>query len=341
MLTSFGRWIAWSLICGSLTVPGIRAGEFELKLSPEYGYFGSGGGANISGNYNLFAGLMTVGYRFRQTRQNGVIQLRFRPERYGIHSSTSVLFWNGHASYFRQWGTTQWGFMGERRRMNFFKSGGKLYQDIGKMTVNGQWQDSGPWLTDVQFTYFTRSISGDSRHVLTSPYAVFRARYRKSNQILVSAGFYAERFNLKVPFDPSRPRVNKGWGVGPELNIEYRSERILSFNYLAVFRESDVIHDPSHEHRISLLLGLTVREKYSLFLFGDYAFKIADNRRPEYSDLYYHSSTDEKRFYVKIGYDLKENLEVFIKGGYVKYELYDFNSDFSGALITTGISAEL
>lgn len=317
------------------------AGEFELKLAPESGYFGSSGGADASRNYNLFSGLATVGYRFRQLSQHGQVQVRFRPEHYGVKSATTILHWNALAEYYRQWGSTQWGVTAQQRRLNFYRPSRRLFADITQVTLNGQWQDTGPWSTEIQVTHFIRTLSGDTRHSLQTPFAVFRARYRKTDRIAMSMGFYMERFKFHVPYRRQSPKTNRGWGIGPELNLEYRGDQIVNLNYLAVFRQSDVITDDSHEHRLSLLIGRTIGEKYSVFLFADYTFRQLDNRNDELRDLYYHSSNTESRFYLKLGYDLTRSLEAFVKAGYVRYELYDFNSDFSGAHVTAGLSAEL
>lgn len=330
-------WLVWSLLFSA----GAAAGEFDLKLSPEAGYFGRAGDVDTRRDFGLMTGFVTAGYRFRQTRQHGQIQIRFRPEQYGVHAATTVVNINGNAEYSRQWNTTQWGLSLQQRRMNFYRPGGRLFADITQVALNGQWQDAGPWSTEIQLAYFARHLSGDTRHALTTPVAVFRARYRKNENSSFSFGFYTESFKLSVPHRPATPRVNRGWGIGPELNFEYRGSQIVSFSYLAVFRKSDNIDDKGHEHRVSLLLGRTFGDRYSLFLFADYTFRQLSDHKNAVRDLYYYSSNNESRFYLKFGYDLTKSLEAFMKAGYVRYELYGDNSDFFGSHVTLGISAEL
>ena len=169
-------------------------------------------------------------------------------------------------------------------------------------------------------------MTGYSGHVYNSIDLLERVRF--------GTGIYIERFQIENPQKHSE--LNEGFRFGPLLSIGLRSNYIatatITYNWLIY----DDYPATDRNFHIVLLTGRYISSNISMFIYTNlYQGTSAANIPLE---LIYRPVTDENNLYLKLGYDIKSNSEIYLKFGYQQEELFNSNHTFSGIQLLAGFS---
>jgi hypothetical protein len=114
---------------------------------------------------------------------------------------------------------------------------------------------------------------------------------------------------------------------------------VINFDYRFLIHNSQYTSYPSIENWLRLVAGKILSEKWSAFVLTDYYFRnfrtkgiAADNQ-----GLLYTSTNFENRIYLKLGYDIADNIELYIKSGYFDENISVDKYSFEGLDISLGI----
>ena len=150
----------------------------------------------------------------------------------------------------------------------------------------------------------------------------------------IGYGIYTEKFSIQNDLINLKHKINsnKGWRYGPEMSLNYLKNFILKFEYRFLFYDSQFTTYPSTEQWIRLVGGKIISKKWSIFLLVDYYYhsfkKTVNNNDNEYP--LYTPTNFENRIYGKLGYDVSDKLEIYLKPGYFKENLFSDKYSFEG-----------
>ena len=96
---------------------------------------------------------------------------------------------------------------------------------------------------------------------------------------------------------------------------------------------------PIYEHYIRFLYGKIIKLRYSIFFLVDYYFRrfaIRDNMINDLN-LIFLVLNNENRIFLKITYDIKKNIFIYLKSGYYNEDLFNVSYSLKGWKILLGI----
>lgn len=342
MITSRSLLIFCILIASSFSY---LYGQIKLEGSLESGYYKSAGTNDILQN-GFFTGIDgKAGYNYRDKQRIASINLRARPEFYGFDNQLRTLKLKGEASYIQNEESFNWGIKLAQQKYNFISSGLDLTYNMFDLSgsLDGYVWEGSPAALNFGFAY--QDIGTPNEQSLDLFFGEGKL-YQSLNEFTkFGYGAYLERFIVtgNPPYFYSDPKSeNKGWRYGPEFSLNYLGAGVFNLDYRFLFHNSGFTHYPSIEHWIRLVAGKIISEHLSVFLLIDYYlrnFKYNDNAE-KYSYLLYTAMNFDNRIYVKLGYDINDNVEVYLRSGYFKENLYGNKLNFDGwnALIGIDVS---
>lgn len=314
-----------------LTQEGRAAGDLDVRWSPEFGYFHTYSTPDQTRQHWFGQASLAMRYRESQVKERWQLQFRLRPEFYNYQKSTAILNMSGQAQYRWRWNKIHSAAELSQHYQFYYGGANDQFTDATRVQYTAAFHFQPRYSVDVSLGYFQRKITGDTDHRLQAPNGAVRLVFY-SDKLTVSSGCYTEYYEVKRPatYSPSRRR---GWGIGPEATIEYNGGLFANLTYRLVVRSSDAIGTNDHEHHFSGIWGRSLGNRLACFVYADYTFREVGRR----GDLAFYSTNNENRIYAKLSLEEQKSLEWYLKVGYLRYEMYGLDSEFSGVNVSAGI----
>lgn len=320
-------------------------GQIKYNASAETGIFRSTGLGNEN-NVNVLAsadGLL--GYQYHENKRSASVQLRVRPELYGLNNNLRSLKFKASAWYYQEEKKFNWGININRQLFDFKSDNIDVSYDqfILSGNVSTFLTRDMPIVADIGYSF--QKVSSNQIQKLDMTFVDARAYDLINTFLKLGYGFYAERFFLTGTVyslqagQPNYEAENNGWRIGPHISINYLKDFVVNFDYRFLIHNSQYTSYPSTENWLRLVVGKILSEKWSAFLLTDYYFRnfktkeiAADNQ-----DLLYTSTNFENRIYLKLGYDISNNIELYAKSGYFDENISVDKYSFEGLDVSLGI----
>ena len=313
----------------------LNAGGFELRISPETGFFGQ---TLEKDERRYLTNLASVNMGYTHTLKNQWLKfnLKLRPEFYSSRRTISILHLAGQATYYRTGERFDAEASLQRKRQNYYETGVAFYTDITQASLRVYLKLSPSWALEMQPVYMRRILTGAQEHRLNSGMTSVLLAYHKKSILSFNAGLFAEWYKISLPYRAVTPKSNYGRAAGPLFQVSYQGAWITQWSYGMLKRTSSPANENSIEHRITGIWGKPLSDKWSAFFFMEYSYRNYKDPSSHNNDLYYSLTNNENRIYAKISYEWKKKSEWFVKTGYLEYELYQSSARFAGFQLTTG-----
>ncbi|MFO7445306.1 MAG: hypothetical protein R6W90_03025 [Ignavibacteriaceae bacterium] len=282
-------------------------------------------------------------YAYKEENRYASLLLNLRPEIYGGNNSQNIFKGKVAANYSQKEDLLGWGLNVSRQR-NIYRGNTDHYNyDMFFLTGETEWYfvDNTPLTLNIGYAY--QKVDFDASQHYDILFTEVRALSTLPGMLRLGYGLYIEYFDIENEFSPdteSRIEIlNSGYRWGPQLSLNYLQDFIFNFDYNFFIHNSDFTQAFSYEQLFRLVSGTIFLEDFSIFLLIDYYkrnLKVKENYSEGITPLYVPMNL-ENRVYVKLGYDLSDLTELYIKAGYLKEDLYDNKYSFSGWHLLAGI----
>jgi hypothetical protein len=318
-----------------IAIPSLMLAQLSWKLNLGGGYYTSQGAAQLNNKDFLLQLDGDLGYLYKKKNKMLAFAVRVRPELYGFSNQFKVLKFRGKGSYLHKGNTYDWGIHFVNHR--FVYSGLSIEQKYNNLLLQSNLQ----WFRDPR-TYY--NISAAYAYQSTDYYGDLHldlifldgTRYKMHNRYFkVGYGLYLERFYIKHDMNLSytfEKKSNSGWRVGPLISINYLKNFYIKFDYRFLFHFSEMTNYPSYEQRVRLVTGIIFFTDWSLFIIADYYTRNLTHKEsePEQVALLYTPINLENRIYLKVSYNLENDIELYSKFGYFKENLFYYDQNLNG-----------
>jgi hypothetical protein len=314
--------------------------QISLRLNLEGGYYQSTSKFPLeSGQKDATARADgEIGYKYDNDDHLISLKLRARPEVYGVNNNLKILKLKTFGTYFFKGDNLNWGIdlTGQKNYYNG-RNLNLSYDDIIFM-FESLLKINNVFSLSINTGYGYQKISNDINQKMDLIFLDSEIFQQLSGITKIGYGIYSERFILNNKFE-SESINNKGWRVGPHLSFYYLKSFLLNIDYRFLFHISEITKTPSYEHWIRLVAGKLLNDYWSVFILTDYYFRrytVTENIK--YVSLYTPINEDN-RIYFKISYSLFDYLELYMKAGYFRENLYN-NYSFAGWNALIGFEIE-
>lgn len=315
--------------------------QINFQGNIESGFYKSVGDFLIDENDLMFALEGKLGYRYKKNDTELIADLKMRPEFYTLKKELTTFVFRANGDFVRHEEDFDWGLNIKRQFNNVSGTEFKLNYDIFSLQGNALFY----WIEDFPisflFGYAYQSIDSgtDQNHdivffegkVNSFPGSYLRAGY----------GFYVERFTIQgetiTDFVKTKENI-PGYRLGPELEIYYLKDFVINGQYRLLLHISDKVNSPSYEHSIRMIAGKLMSNGFSVFLLADYCLRdIKRKDNDEQIKILYSPFNLENQISLKVGYDLSDKIELYIKGSYFRNDLVYKDYTFEGGNLLVGI----
>ncbi len=316
--------------------------QIKLTGTLESGYYNSGGKSVVLQN-GFYTGIDgQAGYTYQGSKRTASIKLRARPEFYGFNNQLKTLKLKGDLSYLENEKLFSWGINLTRQKYKFESPGLNLNYNMFSASGNfdGYYFAGSPISLNLGYAY--QDIGAPNEQRLDLIFGEGKVYQTLNEYTKLGYGLYGERFTVtgSRPGPLINPQMkNNGWRYGPEVSFNYLGSGIINLDYRFLFHHSEFTNSPSMEHWIRLIAGKILTNHLSAFLLVDYFirnFNYSENAEI-YSYLLYTSMNLDNRIYAKLGYEINNNVEVYIRSGYFRENLYGNKYTFNGWNALIGI----
>ena len=309
--------------------------QIKIGGSVESGYYRAEGTQSVEQN-DLFTGLDgQLGYNYKNDRRRASIKLRIRPEFYGLNNQLNTLKIRGDVSYFQNENPFTWGVSLSDQKYNIKSSTFNLTYNTFILSGNVE-----SYLNEnlpISFTlgYGYQDIGYSGQQNLDLFFGDIRLFQMLSENLKFGYGMYLEKFSItgrSFNFTVVPGEENSGWRFGPEISLNYLGDEVINLEYRFLFHNSKYTDSPSIEHWIRLVAGKLITSHFSTFILIDYYirnFKYVPDA-DKYSYLLYTTMNFDNRIFLKLSYEINNNVELYFRSGYFKENLYSNKYNFDG-----------
>lgn len=275
--------------------------------------------------------------------ENGAFNalMRLRPEWSGVETALRSVKMGAQAGYFYEREALGLGFTVGAKRNLYNTYQPLIFHDLISLQGEVNYSLPAEVILHLNPGYYRQIVSFENRQTTDLLSLKLSAGSSLFGSVNGEGGIYSEFFTISEK--PGKITTQKGnslpgWKIGPELNFTYSEESIVTFQYHFLFVNSANTKFPSYEQMIRFMAGVMPEENISIMLMADfYWHNIKARKNSSYEDtsiLKYSSLNYENRVFLKIGYDLTESIEIYLRGGYSRENLLDeIFSDKSSSLM--------
>ena len=281
-----------------------------------------------------------IKYKQNQNNHNWLFELKTRPEFYGLQNSITILKLSGKGQYQQRFSKFRLGFTLFSQKNFYLNNNIDLNFSIFKLNSNLLWFYKRRTFFQLSANYFYRDLNNEFRNSLDAVMLMGKIYYSFSPFGKIGIGAYTEKFKIEsdiTTFFQFGANENAGWRFGPEVSFNYSRHFVVNFNYHFLFHESDLEQDPDNEQWIQLLLGKLLSYRWSIFFLADYYFRHFPTQPDFNNQLIYLPIDNENNFYLKLAFDVKKEIALFLNLGYSKENLVYQNLNLSGFKGTVGV----
>jgi hypothetical protein len=335
-------WVIFFYFFLILFIPSNSFPQLKWNLNGEAGVFKSSG-IGIFNYQNLltrFEGFLK--YKFDSPERNASLSLRVRPEFYNTEVPVNSIKFKAEGEYYQSEEKFNWG-LNVTRQINFFNyESYDLTYDIFTLTGNSVlfFLDNMPVNLNTGYAY--QVIKNDEDYNLD----LFLIDLTFFNKLVPNLNFgygiYLEKFfiiNNVVSNLGNLDVENNGWRYGPQISLNYIKDFIINIDYKFIIHNSEFTRNLSSEHLVRLVAGKILFADWSAFILVDYntlSIKKTINYIAGITPLYTPLNL-ENRIFIKLAYEINNNLEIYSRAGYFKDNLYEDRLTLEGWNAMLGI----
>ncbi len=312
----------------------LTAKNFKFLLSGEAGPYYS---TSVS---NEFLARLSgrIQYKYSKDRTHFLLKAKVTPELYGpqnpiqaikirsriqLSKKGEIFTWQGHLHHqFHYYHIKEFNIYSQ----HLLFLGGKL-----------NWPLSSSHLFGISLDYLYREIISRPANRLDSIIGKFGLNVDIGVYTRVAIDVYIERYLIKAQQIADEHRENSGYRFGPQLGLQHRSTFILNLTYHFLFISSELSSKTTLFHGIQCVWGKYLNRKWSLFFFINVLIQdILDSQIPD--ELTYLPLNNENWIYLKNGYDINLDTELFLKIGYTQDKIFREDITLSGWQLLLGFN---
>jgi hypothetical protein len=320
---------------------GKLAGQIFWKMNGETGYFKSDANNFSKVTNDLLTRLETeVGYKYLQTSRSAAISLKLRPILYGISHSLKSIKGKLTGTYYHEFDRMSLIIDGSTQKQVYNYN--EFSADYVYTTLRGSLsyliKDDIDLITEIG--YSTYDIDAEvTRRSLDFLFINSSFSWFINTNSTIGSGLYIEKYINKasLPFSYGNSNKNSGFRYGPQISVKYLKNFVISTEYRFLIHNSEVTSYPSYEHLLQLMAGKSFLSEFTAFILIDYYSRKYKIKDPASFNLLYTPMNLENHFYFKLGYDVRENIELYIKSGYSKESLFINDLSLAGWNFLVGI----
>ncbi len=323
-------------------LPSFTFPQIDWRVNSEIGLFRSSGDGVLKKEGLLTRLDGSLRYKYEADTRNASVSLRVRPEFYSFDNPVNSIKLKAEGSYYQVEENFNWGLNISRQRNFFNDDVVDLTYDVFTLVGSASWF----YFDDMPFNILTgyayQVIKGNEEYNLDLLFVDCKLLRTLSSDIKLGYGLYLERFFVENEIrlvNVLSGNENKGWRIGPQISFNYLKNIILNIDYRLLIHESNYTEYFSYEHWIRVIAGKIFFSDWSAFLLVDYNsffFNKTENYVEGTTPLYTPLNL-ENRIYLKIAYELSDNIELYTKSGYFKDNLYEDKFSLEGWNAMIGI----
>ncbi|MEW6194942.1 MAG: hypothetical protein AB1521_07300 [Bacteroidota bacterium] len=315
--------------------------QVNVQGNIETGLYKSAGDILTDKNDLMFALEGKFGYKYEMENTELVADLKLRPEFYTLKNELSTLTFRANGDFQRREENFDWGLNIKRQYNKISGRDFDLNYDIFSLQGNTvfYWIENIPIAFLLGYAYQTIDPGTDQNHDII--YFEGKANSFWGSYFRIGYGIYIEKFTIEGEVTDNFIRAKEkitGYRVGPEIELYYLKDFVINGQYRLLQHISDRTEYPSFEHSVRLVAGKLIESGFSIFLLVDYCLR--DIKRKEVDEqisILYSPFNLENQISLKIGYDLSDTIELYIKGSYFRNDLVYKDYLFEGGNLLFGI----
>ena len=319
--------------------------QIKIGGSIETGFYKAEGTQSVEQN-DLFTGLDgKLGYNYKNEKRSASIKFRVRPEFYGFYNQLNTFKLRGDASYLQNENTFTWGVNLADQKYNIKSNSFNLTYNTFILSGNAESYLWGSLPANLTVGYAYQDIGYSGEQNLDLFFGELKLFQLLNENMKLGYGLYIEKFSVtgrsSDPFTiPGKE--NNGWRFGPAVSYNYLGNVVINFEYRFLFHNSEYTYSSSIEHWVRLVAGKLISSRFSVFALIDYYirnFKYKPDAE-NYSYLLYTTMNFDNRIFLKLSYEISNSVELYLRSGYFKENLYSnkYNYDGWNALIGIDLS---
>ncbi len=316
--------------------------QFSFNANSEFGYYKNAGSGVLKKNDLITRVDLRGKYEYEIDENYFAASLSIKPEVYGFKDNLNGIKINGKGSYYDNSELMTWGINFSAQKNIFNSSELDINTDLIFLTSDFYFGSNEKLPFHLTAGYAYQSYNYSSKKNFDIIFLDNRYEDLLFEDINFFSGLYLERFlisNKTNSLSSSFLDKNKGWRIGPQFGINYLQSFLVRCEYRILFHFSDITKATSFEQNYKLLTGVNLSEDFSLFILLDYYIKNLKLTKDfaRVREIIYSPMNSENRFYVKLLYDLNENLGAYARYGYGKEILDYFDSYLEGWNLVLGL----
>jgi hypothetical protein len=321
----------------------ISLAQFNWRFTSEAGQFYSG--QNISNKDGDFLARFDadLNYKIEGTKSDLYFGLKVRPELYGFDDQVKIFRIRGNSRYSSEEKDFVWGINTVVQKQFYWGNDFDFDNDIFFLSGDLQLLLFDGYPLDIISGYAYQTFSAERKSEIDLLFAEAGSSFVLLPSVNLFYNIYAETFSIEGKsglFNSANILRNKGWRHGIKVSLKHIHHFTAGVDYRFLFHNSELTIQPSFEHWIRLFAGKMITQDLSIFALADFYFrKFTLSKKISDADLLflYLPLNLENKFYIKTSYSAKENLELFIKSGYFKEDLFSAKYSLSTWYISAGI----
>lgn len=324
----------FAFISGLFLLTETAFSQLNSRLDLEAGYFNIHNPVLMNEENILLRAEGELSYNYSGDNSPFSSLVSIRPEWSGVEAEMRSLKMGAQAGYYNETNAFGYGFASAVRRNRYYIYKPAISHDL--LSFQGDFNCKLPAEAILRLipAYYRQIISYQSRQTADLLSLNLSAGKSFIQGLNSEGGIYTEFFSVRekpIGSYPGKETFAPGWKIGPEVNFTYSEECIVTLRYHLLFINSRNTGFPSYEQMLRFMAAVMPEENISIMLLADYYWhkiKVRNGTNDaEASILNFSPLNYENRILLKIGYDVTENLEVYIRTGYTRQNL--LNDNFS------------
>ena len=311
-------------------------GQLSYKANIETGLFFKSTNTDFNNSANIYKLLGNIKFRTKYQNSESSISLKIRPEIFGDDSY--ALKFGAQGDYVYRTNDLAWKTFITYQNFQYSLTDDKYNFSSFNIITGADFELSKSTPAQVFVGYSYQDIEFINN--LSSDFIYLDAKVQNfvSNYSSVSYGVFFENYVSEgISNITSKPIEAKGWYYGPQISFNYLRNFLFNFGYKFLLISSSDLQNPSFEHRVNALGGMKVNEFISVFLYIDFYFRQAKQKRSETETLSLLPTKNENHITFKINYKFKNNFSVYIKSGYFRENVFSESKHLDGLNFLLGL----
>ena len=316
--------------------------QFSLQANAETGVYNSKGNFLLE-KTGLFTGLEgKAAYKYEYEKTSASINIKARPEFYGSGNNLTSFKIRTSGEFSRREDTFNWGLNLTSHFNNISSDSVDIDYEILFLQGNVVLFMIENLPLSINASYAKQKLNSSGKQSLDLFSGEIKIHQKFNSYFKAAYGLYAENFSIENSISYSvsdTVNSNSGFRIGPLVEINYLKDFVFNFQYRFLFHSSEQTEFPSYEQWLRLVAGKIIFDKISVFLLVDYYLRKYKNLSSSQNPLpvLYTPLNQENHISFKTGYDITNDLELYIKSSFFSENLVYKDYKIEGWNILLGI----